>query len=148
LFVPFLVGIVLAILIALFALTQARSFRQRTLWIGFLAALVAAFLIWDVIELRLEEGTGAFYWRSDWDWDSGGGGVTESVAATALLVGPLVATALAYSAVASWGSRRLRGTRSTAALYIFLVPLALVLAICMFLALIVHPYLFYSSRTS
>jgi hypothetical protein len=88
--------------------------------------ILATVVLWDAIEVRVDDG--AVYWRSDWDWELGGGGVTKAVAASALLLGPLLAAALVYSAVVLWGRPRTRRRGWATALYVVAVPFALLAA--------------------
>jgi len=85
--------------------------RQRTLWIAFALVVVAATVVVSANELWFEEGTNAVYRRSDWDWESGGGGFIERIAKTVWFVAPFGAAALAYSAVVGAGARRLSRSR-------------------------------------
>jgi hypothetical protein len=118
------------------------------LWIAFVFVILAVTVLWDGIEVRFEQGTGAVYWRSDWDWDSGGGGLTEWVAYVTLCVGPAVAAALAYAAVVQAGFRRLTRRRWRALIAAVAAPFGLMLAVGLFFAIALHPLLLYSERYS
>jgi hypothetical protein len=142
------VGVALATLVAWLLVSDSVSLGQRTLWIAFVLVIAMATLVWDAIEVRFEFGGRAIYWRSDWDWESGGGGVTEWVAMTALFIGPLLAAALAYSSVLRAGSRLLGPGRRRVVLSVVAVPIALILALGLAIAIDVHPLLFYPERTS
>jgi hypothetical protein len=95
-------------------------------------------VIWDAIEVRIYDGRWV-YWRSDWDWEGGGGGAAEVIAFTALVVGPPIAAAIAYSSAVLAASRR------TSA-YLLYAPLSFVLAQLLAVAIVAHPLLFYSDR--
>jgi hypothetical protein len=110
--------------------------------------IAATTVLWDGIEIRFEPGTGAVYWRSDWDWDSGGGGITEWVAYITLFVGPAIAAALAYAAVVEAGFRRLTRRRWRALIAAVAAPLGVMLAVGLFFAIALHPLLLYSERYS
>jgi hypothetical protein len=144
--VPLCVGSVLAVLVVWFVLSRRPSFRQRTLWLACLTVALATIVLFDGIELRVTDGQ--FYWRSDWDWELGGGGVTEAVAASALFVGPLLAAALVYSAVVLWGRPRMRRRSWVTALCVVAVPVALLTAVGLYVGLVLHPHVLYPPRTS
>ena len=143
------VGLALGVLVA-FVLVSRSDVRPRRLWISFAVLVFATFVVWDAIELRFEDRTGpfaietdAFYYRSEWDWESGGGGLTEWLAAAALYAVPSVAAALAYSAfvlATPPASRR--------AVCVLAAPLGLLLALGLYIAIYGHPYLLWPSRTS
>ena len=95
-------------------------------------------MIWDAIEVRIYDGRWV-YWRTDWDWEGGGGGATEVSALTALVVGPPVAAASAYSSAVLAASRR------TSA-YLLYAPLSFVLAQLVAVTIVAHPLFFYSER--
>jgi hypothetical protein len=144
----FVFGAVLSVILAILLLSGRVSVRQRTLWIVFVLVIAAITLVWDGIEVRFETGTHSVYWRSDWDWDSGGGGLSEWIATTALFVGPSIAAALVYSAVVQALLSRTGRTRWRTAIYTLAAPLSLLLAWGLLLAVALHPLLFYSERSS
>ena len=143
------VGLALGVLVAFFLVSRS-DIRPRTLWISFAVLVFATFVVWDAIELRFKGPTepfaietDAFYYRSEWDWESGGGGLAEWLAAAALYAVPSVAAALAYSAfvlAAPPASRR--------AVCFLAVPFGLLLALGLYIAIYGHPYLFFPARTS
>lgn len=142
------VAFVAPALVAAALLSGVLPFRQRTLWIAFALVLIASTALWDGIELRFEEGTSAFYFRTDWDWEGGGGGVTEWISYAALFAGSALAAGLAYSAVVQAGFRRLSRRRSRILLAATALPLGAALGVGLFIAIFAHPYLLFPQRTS
>jgi hypothetical protein len=100
------------------------------------------------IEVRIDPGTDGFYWRSEWDWDSGGGGVTEWTAFIGLFVGPAIAAALAYVGVVQAGSRRIGRRRWRITLMALAAPVGACLALVAGFAIYLLPLLLWSERTS